>query len=101
MANLYVCDRCGESTKKRAKFKRTSRRWWLQEALYGYSRGEYDLCINCGKELEEFLKGRPVMTLADANEFDRLKRLLAEEKEVTARWERLASEQKETIKTPS
>jgi hypothetical protein len=98
MPLVYECSRCGSITKSQKQFKREAKHWLWPTSYYVE---KYDLCSSCSKELDLFLEGCPVWTDSDARKVESLQAQLAAEKEVTARWERLAREKKEVPKTPS
>lgn len=65
MANVKICDRCGEKLERNCFISLKPVRYILRREINKYFIGEiyndiskYDLCKNCTAELDEFLKGK-------------------------------------------
>ena len=71
MADVKICDRCGQVFGRSGKWINVrperyilsfiSRRIDCYEDEYLHTDEYYDLCLSCRKELEKFLRGRPLM----------------------------------------
>lgn len=96
MAEVYKCDRCGAEAATKRVFKRHYRRPVLSRG--SWDQYSWDICPSCYQDIIDYMKGKPLWTEDDARKMNELERLLKEEKEVTARWERIHREQQELKK---
>ena len=61
MAKQYICDRCGVVRKSRATI--VSRALWFPTEMSGIGRAWWhDLCSDCNRDLDLFLRNQPTAT---------------------------------------